>query len=130
MSGKEVRESLKEHGELFSSLKLEGGDGISELPIVQEFPDVFPEDVTDVPPEREVEFTIDLIPDTSPVSMAPYRMSASEFGELKKQLEELLVIYVLFCELINISYEVLSINRNSSEYVVNSNTSYDIRVNK
>jgi hypothetical protein len=90
MSGKEVRESLKEHGELFSSLKLEGGDGISELPIVQEFPDVFPEDVTDVPPEREVEFTIDLIPDTSPVSMAPYRMSASEFGELKKQLEELL----------------------------------------
>ncbi|MCH90079.1 gag-pol polyprotein, partial [Trifolium medium] len=45
---------------------------------------------SDVPPEREVEFTIDLVPGTSPVSMAPYRMSASELGELKKQLEELL----------------------------------------
>ncbi|MCI30823.1 RNA-directed DNA polymerase (Reverse transcriptase), partial [Trifolium medium] len=43
-----------------------------------------------VPPEREVEFAIDLIPDTSPISMAPYRMSASELKELKKQLEELL----------------------------------------
>jgi hypothetical protein len=47
---------------------------------------VFSEDVTDVPPEREVEFTIDLVHETSPISMAPYRMSASELGELKKQL--------------------------------------------
>ncbi|MCI32734.1 RNA-directed DNA polymerase (Reverse transcriptase), partial [Trifolium medium] len=53
-------------------------------------PDVFPGDVSDVPPEREVEFTIDLVPGTSPISMAPYRMSASELKELKKQLEELL----------------------------------------
>jgi hypothetical protein len=75
---------------MFASLKLEGEVRINELPIVQEFSDVFPEDVSDVPPEREVEFTIDLVPGTSPVSMAPYRMSASELGELKKQLEELL----------------------------------------
>ncbi|MCI32958.1 RNA-directed DNA polymerase (Reverse transcriptase), partial [Trifolium medium] len=52
--------------------------------------DVFPKDVSDVPPEREVEFTIDLVPGTGPISMAPYRMSASELKELKKQLEELL----------------------------------------
>ncbi|MCI71904.1 RNA-directed DNA polymerase (Reverse transcriptase), partial [Trifolium medium] len=52
--------------------------------------DVFPGDVSDVPPEREVEFAIDLIPGTSPIFMAPYRMSASELKELKKQLEELL----------------------------------------
>jgi hypothetical protein len=93
MSGKEIKESLKEHGELFSmfaSLKLEGGVEIKELPVVQEFSDVFPEDVSDVPPDREVEFTIDLVPGTSPISMAPYRMSASELSELKKQLEELL----------------------------------------
>jgi hypothetical protein len=93
MSGKEIKESLKEHGELFvmfASLKLEGGIGIEELPVVQEFSDVFPEDVMNVPPEREVEFTIDLVPGTSPISMAPYRMSASELSELKKQLEELL----------------------------------------
>ena len=40
--------------------------------------------------EREVEFSIDLVPGTKPVSMAPYRMSASELAELKKQLEDLL----------------------------------------
>ncbi|WJX13328.1 hypothetical protein P8452_03727 [Trifolium repens] len=93
MSGKEVRESLLEHGELFAmfaSLKIENEVGIKELPVVQEFPDVFPEDVSDMPPEREVEFAIDLVPGTSPISMAPYRMSASELSELKKQLEELL----------------------------------------
>jgi len=43
-----------------------------------------------VPPEREVEFSIDLVPGTKPVSIAPYRMSASELAELKKQLEDLL----------------------------------------
>jgi len=43
-----------------------------------------------VPPEREVQFSIDLVPGTKPVSMAPYRMSASELAELKKQLEDLL----------------------------------------
>jgi hypothetical protein len=72
MSGKEVMESLKEHGEMFAmfaSLKLEGEVEINELPVVQEFSDVFPEDISDVPPEREVEFTIDLTPGTSPISM-------------------------------------------------------------
>ncbi|MCI92651.1 hypothetical protein A2U01_0113948, partial [Trifolium medium] len=56
MSGKEVVESLKEHAEMFvmfSSLKLEGGVEMEEVPVVCEFPDVFPEDVSDVPPERE-----------------------------------------------------------------------------
>ncbi|MCI87539.1 cellular nucleic acid-binding protein, partial [Trifolium medium] len=67
-----------------------GGVKMEELLIVCEFSDVFPEDVSDVPPKREVEFTIDLVPRTSPISMAPYKMSASELNELKKQLEELL----------------------------------------
>ncbi|CAJ2651172.1 unnamed protein product [Trifolium pratense] len=75
---------------LFASLKMEGEVKVEGLPVVCEFPDVFPEDVSDVPPKREVEFTIDLVPGTSPISMAPYRMSASELNELKKQLEELL----------------------------------------
>ncbi|MCI42461.1 cellular nucleic acid-binding protein [Trifolium medium] len=57
------------------------------LPVVCEFPGVFPGDISDLPPEREVEFTIDLVPGTGPVSVAPYRMSASELNELKKQLE-------------------------------------------
>ena len=63
---------------------------MGELPIVCDFPEVFPDDISDLPPEREVEFSIDLIPGTSPVSMSPYRMSASELKELKSQLEDLL----------------------------------------
>ncbi|MCI49818.1 enzymatic polyprotein, partial [Trifolium medium] len=65
MSGKDVEESLKEHAEMFmmfASLKFEGGIKMEELPIVCEFSEVFPEDVSDVPPEREVEFTIYLVP--------------------------------------------------------------------
>jgi hypothetical protein len=93
MIRREVKKSLEERDEvfaLFASLKMKGKSEVSELPVVCKFPDVFPEDVSELPPEREVEFTIDLIPGTSPVSMAPYRMSASELSELKKQLEELI----------------------------------------
>ena len=60
------------------------------MPVVQEFPKVFSDDITDLPPEREVKFAFDLEPGTSPISIAPYRMSALELCELKKQLEELL----------------------------------------
>lgn len=75
---------------LFASLQVDNNLVSMDLPVVCEFQDVFPEDVSDLPPEHEVEFTIDLVPGTSPVSMDPYRMSASELVELKKQLEELL----------------------------------------
>jgi len=74
----------------FPSLKESSEKRVGDLPIVQEFPEVFPDDITDLPLEREVEFAIDLVPGTSPISIAPYQMSASELGELKKQLEELL----------------------------------------
>ncbi|GAU42632.1 hypothetical protein TSUD_238240 [Trifolium subterraneum] len=76
MCGGEVKESLNYHGELFmvfGSLKLEGGAKLEEIPVVGEFSDVFPEDISDLPPEREVEFGIDLVPGTSPISMAPCR---------------------------------------------------------
>jgi len=75
---------------MFASLKQSNEKGVGDLPVVQEFPEVFPDDITDLPPERETEFAIDLVPKMSPISIAPYQMSTSEFGELKKQLEELL----------------------------------------
>ncbi|XP_058741058.1 uncharacterized protein LOC131613401 [Vicia villosa] len=50
----------------------------SEIPVVCEFPDVFPADITSLPPEREAEFSIDLVPGTAPVSITPYRMSPIE----------------------------------------------------
>ena len=50
----------------------------------------FPDDIAGLPPEREVEFTIDLIPGTEPISIPPYRMAPTELRELKAKLEELL----------------------------------------
>ncbi|RVW60053.1 Retrovirus-related Pol polyprotein from transposon 17.6 [Vitis vinifera] len=67
-----------------SDLKLE------DIPIVKEYPDVFLEDLPGLPPKREVEFTIDLVPGTGPMSKAPYRMAPVELKELKVQLQELL----------------------------------------
>jgi hypothetical protein len=62
------------------------GDNIR---VVRDFPDVFPEELPGIPPEREVEFVIDLLPGTAPISKRPYRMSVEELKELKKQLTEL-----------------------------------------
>ena len=66
------------------------GTPVDEIPVVREFPDVFPDDIAGLPPEREVEFTIVLIPRTEPISIPPYRMAPAELRELKTQLEELL----------------------------------------
>ncbi|MCI74918.1 cellular nucleic acid-binding protein, partial [Trifolium medium] len=63
---------------------------VDALPVVYEFPDLFPDDISDLPPKREVEFAVDVLPCTSPISMASYRMSAAELEKLKEQLEELL----------------------------------------
>jgi hypothetical protein len=57
--------------------------------VVRDFLDVFPEKLAGMPPEREVEFVIDLLPGTAPVSKRPYRMFVEELQELKNQLMEL-----------------------------------------
>ncbi|KAL5547177.1 hypothetical protein UlMin_006864 [Ulmus minor] len=62
----------------------------SNIMVVDEYPDVFPEELPGLPPEREIEFCIDLIPGTSPISISPYRMAPTEMIELRKQLQELL----------------------------------------
>ena len=58
--------------------------------MVEEFPDVFPDELPVLPPDREIEFCIDLIPGAQPVSIPPYRMATAELTELRKQLDELL----------------------------------------
>nr|GFD21352.1 putative reverse transcriptase domain, aspartic peptidase domain protein [Tanacetum cinerariifolium] len=63
---------------------------IHDQPIVSEFPDVFPDELSGIPPVREVEFNIELIPGAKPISKAPYRMALIELKELKDQLQELL----------------------------------------
>jgi hypothetical protein len=56
---------------------------------VRDFPDVFPEELLGMPPDRKVELVIDLLPRTAPISKWPYRMSVEELKEPKKQLTEL-----------------------------------------
>jgi hypothetical protein len=58
--------------------------------IVSEFPDVFSEELPGMPPDREIEFVIELVPDTAPIFKRPYRMAANLLVELKEQLQELL----------------------------------------
>ncbi|GKA19989.1 putative reverse transcriptase domain-containing protein [Tanacetum coccineum] len=62
---------------------------LEDVPIVQDFPDVFPEDLSGLPLTRQVEFQIDLIPGAAPVARAPYRLAPSEMKELSEQLKEL-----------------------------------------
>ncbi|XP_071933774.1 uncharacterized protein [Coffea arabica] len=63
---------------------------LEDVLVVREFLDVFPEELKTLPPEREVEFKIDLVPGTAPISKTPYRMAPAELKELKIQLQDLL----------------------------------------
>jgi hypothetical protein len=65
------------------------GTTVTDILIVNEFPHVFPDDLLGMPPEREVEFIIELLPGTTPIAKRPYRMGANELEELKKQIREL-----------------------------------------
>jgi len=70
--------------------KLSTAEKISRILVVEEYANVFPDEIPELPPSRDVDFTIDLIPGAGPVSMAPYRMALAELSELKKQIEDLL----------------------------------------
>ena len=62
---------------------------LEDILVVREFPDVFPDDLPGLPPEREIDFQIELAPGTKPISRAPYRMAPAELKELKVQMEEM-----------------------------------------
>ncbi|GKF11311.1 hypothetical protein Tco_0049237, partial [Tanacetum coccineum] len=64
---------------------------LDNVPIVWDFLEVFPKDLPGLPPTRQVEFQIDLIPGATPVARAPYRLAPSEMKELSEQLKELSV---------------------------------------
>ncbi|GJW19111.1 putative reverse transcriptase domain-containing protein [Tanacetum coccineum] len=66
-----------------------GEKRLEDVPIVRDFPEVFPEDLPGLPPTRQVEFQIDLMPGAAPVARAPYRLAPSKMKELSKQLQEL-----------------------------------------
>jgi hypothetical protein len=65
------------------------GTSLNEIRVVQEYPDVFPKDLPGMLPDRDIEFIIELLPETPPISKRPYRMPINELVELKKQIAEL-----------------------------------------
>ncbi|GJW25958.1 putative reverse transcriptase domain-containing protein [Tanacetum coccineum] len=78
-----VQVTKKETGDKSEEKRLE------DVPTVRDFPEVFPEDLPGLPPTRQVEFQIDLVPGAAPVARAPYRLAPSELQELSTQLQEL-----------------------------------------
>ncbi|XP_022013925.1 uncharacterized protein LOC110913399 [Helianthus annuus] len=75
---------------LLNEETLADGPKLTDIPIVKEFPEVFPEDLPGLPPYRQVEFHIDLVPGAGPVAKSPHRLAPSEMQELSTQLQELL----------------------------------------
>jgi hypothetical protein len=65
------------------------GTSLNEIRVVQEYPDVFPEDLPGMPPDRDIKFIIELLPEMPPISKRPYRMPVNELVELKKEIAEL-----------------------------------------
>jgi hypothetical protein len=66
------------------------GSPVEKIPVVYDYPDVFPDELPGMPPDRDIEFVIELQPEIAPISKRPYRMLPAELAELKKQLQELL----------------------------------------
>ena len=62
---------------------------VDRVPVVCEFPNVFSEELPGLPPDREIEFCIDVVPGTDPISMPPYRMAPTELKKLNEQWKEL-----------------------------------------
>jgi hypothetical protein len=66
------------------------GNKLKDIPIVYKYPDIFPDDLLGMPPDRDIEFIIELQPGTAPIFKRPYRMPPNELAELKIQLQDLL----------------------------------------
>ena len=93
ISAMQARRFMREGCETFFALILDSKRGqvdVEKIPIVREFPEVFPEESPSIPLEREVHLSIEIVLGTAPISKAPYRMAPSELKELKLQLQELL----------------------------------------
>ena len=80
----------KSTDEVVDRIQLNQAKAVEEIRIVNEFPDVFPEELLGMPPDRDIEFVIELVPGTAPIYKRPYKMGANQLAELKEQLQELL----------------------------------------
>jgi hypothetical protein len=85
--GQEVTVSASEPSGFLCQMEARPTDGIR---VVSEFSDVFPDDLPGMPPDRDIEFSINLLPGTAPIAKRPYRMAPVEHEEVKKTIDELL----------------------------------------
>jgi len=76
--------------EPIDEVKLNQANAVVDIRVVQEYLDVFPEDLPGMPPDREIEFVIELVLGTAPIYKRPYRMDANQLAELKDQIQDLL----------------------------------------
>jgi hypothetical protein len=83
-------------------------DGIR---VVSEFQDVFPDDLPGMPPDRDVEFSIDLLPGKTPIAKWPYRMAPVEHEEVKKTVDELLAKGYIRCSFSPWTFPVLFVEK-------------------
>ena len=93
ISAMQARRLMRKGCETFLVVILDSKRGqvdVEKIPVVREFPDVFPEELPGIPLEREVDLAIEIVPGTVPMSKAPYRMAPIELKVLKTQLQELL----------------------------------------
>jgi hypothetical protein len=71
-------------------VNLAKGKSLEKIKVVNEYPDVFPDELPGMPPDRDIEFNIELLPGTAPIYKRPYGMNVKDLAELKKQIDELL----------------------------------------
>ncbi|XP_073045983.1 uncharacterized protein [Primulina eburnea] len=93
VSAMEMFRILSTENEAFMIYAVDATQGkrfeVSDIPVVKEFPDVFPDEITGFPPQREIDFSIELVSGTNPISRAPNRLAPAELKELKEQLQDL-----------------------------------------
>ena len=90
ISTMQARRIMRKGCETFLALILDSKRGqvdVENIPVVREFSDVFPEELPDIPLEREVDLAIEIVPGTVPMSRAPYKMAPTELKDLKSQLQ-------------------------------------------
>ena len=93
ISAMQAKRFMRKGCETFLAVILDSKRGqvdVEKIPVVREFPDVFPEELPGIPLEREVDLAIEIVPGTVPMSREPYKMAPTELKELKRQLQELL----------------------------------------
>jgi len=89
-SGQQIEVEVSMSAKQYYTVNQLKGTSIEDIRIVNEYLDVFPEELPGMPPDRDIRFIIELLPETAPIAKRPYRMGVNELAELKKQLRELI----------------------------------------